>query len=76
MIANANYLSIVIFDKNGQVIKNVYSGSVESGYINDYSWDGTDNNSNPVGNNLYFYLITAQKGTETTVTRGTIIVLR
>ena len=63
-IPNEQQVKLDIYNILGQHIATIYDGTANSG-TNDITWNGTDNNNNPVPNGIYFYKITSGDYTKT-----------
>ncbi|MBN1948508.1 MAG: T9SS type A sorting domain-containing protein [Candidatus Cloacimonetes bacterium] len=54
------YTDLVIYNLRGQIVRNLFAGEQKAGY-HELTWDGRDNNRNPVTSGVYFYKL--QSGT-------------
>jgi flagellar hook assembly protein FlgD len=51
---SATQVSVKIFNIKGQLVKDLFSGELDSGY-HSLTWNGDDNAGNPAASGLYFY---------------------
>jgi len=63
-IAEAGMTSLVIYDLNGAVVKNLVSGSIDAGNYTAV-WNATNNQGNPVASGRYILKMTAPSYSET-----------
>lgn len=57
-------LSIEIYNLKGQKVKTLFSGIAEKS-VGQLSWNGRDDNDNPVGSGVYYYRLNASGSTKT-----------
>jgi hypothetical protein len=48
-----SYVSVYVYNQNGEIVKSIYNNQAEKGIIN-LSWDRTDNNLNELPTGIYF----------------------
>lgn len=68
----ADNVEVMIYTISGRLIKQLPMGALGIGY-NDITWNGTDEADNTVANGVYFYKITAIRGTTTKTVTGKMV---
>lgn len=63
-IPESTQLDLIIYNSQGQVVKNLMSGKYTTGTYS-HSWDGTNNTGNAVDPGIYFYRLQTEKYTAT-----------
>jgi hypothetical protein len=53
-----------VFNTRGQLVKQLYNGSVQNGVIKKVVWDGTDHTGKSVSSGMYFYRLRSGSYTE------------
>lgn len=61
-VANSESIHIVLYNENGQLIKDLINGNYLANGKFQVLWDGTDNSGNSVADGVYFYKIIKQSG--------------
>ncbi len=56
----ASHVSLAIYNVNGQLVRTVHEGQVESG-THQFAWDGTDSNGQRVARGVYFCRMNADE---------------
>jgi flagellar hook assembly protein FlgD len=61
-VMNSERIHIVIYNQNGQLIKDIINGDYLANGKFQVMWDGTDNSGNAVADGVYVYKIFKGKG--------------
>ena len=50
-----NYVKLNIYNLKGQLVKQLFNGSIKQNTVNRFIWDGTDENHKQVSSGIYYY---------------------
>jgi hypothetical protein len=64
-LANPTSVSLRVFDLRGRMVKELFANEALSAGDHRVTWNGTDNNNQPVGSGIYFYEMRGGKYTST-----------
>lgn len=63
-LPRSSFISIIIFNLNGKVIKEIYNGIQPAGWYS-VKWDGTNKNGDSVSSGIYFFKIKTSRYLDT-----------
>lgn len=68
-------IDIKVYSLNLEMVRHVFSGTLNSGYHDTLSWDGRDESGDIVPNGVYIFILSAESNGERIVKRNRIAVL-